>query len=384
MNCINCGREIKSEFNICPYCGKPLHIVPEYDVYDDDDINVLLESAKNVESKNNKAYQRAQKEKERQEALTIKKQNQMKKTIISVSIVCIVLLIAAIVGKLIIDKNNASSYDYQMKMADSAMFKGEIDKAKEFYLKALELEPDDVEVRLELADLFLKEDDADEAIKYLNEVIKIDATNQKAYKMLIQIYEENGDVASIIELKEGISDTKILDLFASYVVKNPEINLSEGNYTSEITITISANQGLTVFYTLDGSDPIKHGKEYKNSILIEDAGMHTLKAVAMNDIGVYSDVVTATYVIEFEAPSDPVVLPGGGEFTKETKVTINVPDGCSAYFTWDGTDPTVMSTLYVSPITIPEGYNILSVIIISDKTGLQSGIYRGAFEYYPN
>ena len=43
--------------------------------------------------------------------------------------------------------------------------------------------------------------------------------------------------------------------------------------------------------------------------------------------------------------------------------------------------PTEESTLYVSPIKIPEGRNVLSVIIIDDETELESGIFRAAYEY---
>lgn len=101
----------------------------------------------------------------------------------------------------------------------------------------------------------------------------------------------------------------------------------------------------------------------------------------MNSFGVYSDIVTETYILEYQAPADPEVTPNGGTFDIPTYVYIAIPDGCSAYYTWDRTDPTSASEKYVSPLLIPEGYNILSVIIIDDATGLSSGIYRGVFEY---
>lgn len=386
MNCINCGAEIKSEYNNCPHCGKSLQIVPDYSVYDDDDINVLLESAKNVESKNNKAYIRAQKEKERQEAFESKKKQQTKKTVIIVAIVCVVLLVAAIIGKIIIDVNNASSYDYQMKMADNAMFKENYEEAEKFYLNALELEPNDIDARLELADLYLKTEDTDEAIRLLKEAISLDPSNNNiiAYNMLFEIYHKAGDVDAVLELKKGITDSKILLIFKEYEVRVPNISLEAGTYSDAISISFSADQNTEIYYTLDGSDPTTYGKRYTSAINIDEAGMHTVKVVAKNALGIYSEVISSTYVIEYEAPADPVVSPDGGEFTNEQSITIIVPDGCSAYYTWDGTDPTELSTLYVSPIKIPEGYNILSVIIIDNKTGLKSGIYRGAFEYHVN
>jgi len=79
MKCIKCGGEIKPEFNICPYCGEPVQMVPDYSIYDEDDINVLLEETKDVTSKNNKAYIREQKSKEEQERKKAQKIAQLKK-----------------------------------------------------------------------------------------------------------------------------------------------------------------------------------------------------------------------------------------------------------------------------------------------------------------
>ena len=45
MKCINCGAEIKSEFKNCPYCGSAIQIVPDYSVYDEDNINIIVENA---------------------------------------------------------------------------------------------------------------------------------------------------------------------------------------------------------------------------------------------------------------------------------------------------------------------------------------------------
>ena len=88
------------------------------------------------------------------------------------------------------------------------------------------------------------------------------------------------------------------------------------------------------------------------------------------------------YVISIAAPDIPSVSPDGGSFSQNTKVYIDVPEGCLAYYTWDSTDPTSSSTQYTGPIDVPEGNNVLSVIIIDNKTGKCSNVYRGHFELY--
>lgn len=386
MKCINCGAEIKSEFKICPYCGSTIQIVPDYSVYDEDDINIILESTKESAKETNKRTeftkeQRESRAKAKQKALEDAKQRKMKLTIAIVAIACVLLVIIGIVAKVLIDNNNNNSFEYQMKQADSAMFKGNIEEAEEYYLKALALEPENVDVRLELADLYINKKDNDEAEKYLKEVIAKDVENYDAYKMLYDIYTDAGDTNAILALKNGVTNNKILSIFTDYSVDAPLLSVPGGTYNDDIKLSISAKKDVEIYYTLDGSDPKTDGTKYKGTFEITGAGMHTVKVVTKNSLGVYSEMISETYMIEYIAPADPVVTPNGGTFDTKTYVYISVPSGCSAYYTWDRSDPTVESTKYVSPILIPEGKNMLSVIIVDDKTGLTSGIYRGMFEY---
>ena len=384
MNCINCGAEIKSEYNNCPYCGKALQMVPDYSIYDEDDINVILESTKDIESKNNKAYIKEQQEKAEKEkqitTATTKKKNT--KTIVVITIIVCVLLFGVGIGaKLFVDNKNANSYEYQMKQADEAMFKEKYDVVEGFYLQALALSPEDTKVRLKLADLYIATEDQTEAVKLLQEVLKFDSENYDAYYKLFQIYEANDNIDAILDLKSGVTNQKILNLFKDYIVEVPKSNLPGGSYSEEIKLALTADKNLQIYYTLNGKNPIVYGELYTDTIEISDEGMHTLKMVALNSLGVYSDIVTETFVLEYLAPEDPEVSPNGGKFDVPTYVYITVPEGCSAFYTWDRTVPTASSSEYVSPLLIPDGYNILSVVIIDDETGLKSGIYRGAFEY---
>ena len=384
MKCINCGAEIKTEFNICPYCGKSLQMVPDYSIYDEEDINVIIEGAKELEIKKSKGLskkEREQREKEKQKALELMKQKKTKMTIVITAVACVLLLVFGVVAKVIIDNVNENSFDYQMKIADSAMFKGDIDSAEKYYLKALSLEADNVSVRLELADLYLKKDNESEAIRLLMEAVKLEPTNTSAFGMLLDIYEDNDDLDSILALKKDVTDEKVLNLFSKYIVEAPSSNLPGGTYSDNVKLKLFAKKGFEIYYTLDGSNPKTNGTLYKNAFEIIGDGMHTLKIVAKNSLGVYSEVITETFVISYEAPADPVVTPDGGTFYAPTYVYISVPEGCTAYYTWDRTAPTIFSSMYLSPILIPEGYNVLSVIIVDNETGLSSGIYRGMFEY---
>lgn len=389
MKCINCGAEIKSEFNNCPYCGTASQIVPDYSVYDESDINIILESTNEtpVKETNKKPEltkeQRLERARAKQKAAEEAKQKKTKLTIGIVVAACVVIIFGGIIAKIVIDNNNANSYDYQMKQADAAMFKGNIEEAEKYYLKALSLSKNDVNVRLELADLYIDKKDYEESEKYLKEVIKLDSENYDAYRMLYQLYKELGDTESILELKEGVTSNKILSIFSDYNVDSAMLSVRGGTYTEAIKIYITAKKNVEVFYTIDGSDPRKNGIEYKNAFELKEEGMHTVKVVTKNELGVFSDIITETYLIEYPVPEDPVFTPAGGTFTEPTYVVLEVPRGCSVYYTWDNTDPTAESTKYVGQFLVPEGENILSVIVINDETGITSGIIREKFIYTP-
>lgn len=384
MKCINCGKEIRLEYKICPYCGKTSQIVPDYSVYDEDDINIILESTKDVNKKSEISKEElAARAKAKQKAEEAAKKRKTQLTITVVAIACVLLVVFGFIAKIFIDKNKSNSYEHQMKQGDSAMFSGNIEEAEKYYLKALELKSDDINVRLELADLYLEKEDTTKAEKLLKEVIEKDAVNYDAYRMLYDIYTEAGDTEAVLKLREGVTNNKILSIFSDYSVDTPSISLEGGTYKEDIKLTISAKKNVEIYYNIEGLDPRTEGTKYKGAFEIKGEGMHTVKAVTKNELGVYSDIVTETYIIKYEVPADPVVNPSGGTFDKETYIYLTVPSGCTAYYTWDRTDPTEESTKYVSPILIPEGENVFSVIIINDETGLTSGIYRGKYKYTP-
>jgi hypothetical protein len=78
----------------------------------------------------------------------------------------------------------------------------------------------------------------------------------------------------------------------------------------------------------------------------------------------------------------PIVTPDGGDFGVETTITVTVPDGCTAYYTWSGATPSQSSNRYSRPIMIPEGNNVLSVVLVDNSTGLVSEVFRGNYVYY--
>lgn len=413
MKCLNCQNEINENSVYCSFCGKPTSIVPDYSILDEDNLNVLMEATKDAEeqkAKEQKAKEEVLKEEQRKIAeqkriaaeqrkeelrkaklLEAKKKKQTQLTISLIALVCVLLIVLGVFAKMAIDNNNANSFDYQIKMATASVKEGDSKTAIYYYKKAIQLEPNETSARMALVELYFDTDETQKAVDLLHETIEIDKTAYDAYKELIGFYEDNNDIDSILALLEDVTDSRVKNLFKNYIVDSPSVHFKGGTYNEAIKITISAKLGDSIYYTIDGSNPVKNGALYSEAIVIEKKGTYNLKAVAKNDRGVYSEVVSEKYIIEAIAPDDPVIsltktneIVTGGTYTEETYLSIYVPSGCSAYYTWDNTDPTVEEgNLYTEPILIPEGDNILSVIIIDEENELESFIFRGRFVYRP-
>ena len=52
------------------------------------------------------------------------------------------------------------------------------------------------------------------------------------------------------------------------------------------------------------------------------------------------------------------VSPSTGQYDTDTKISIVVPDGYTAYYTTDGSTPDEDSEEYTDPISMPEGTTI--------------------------
>ena len=136
----------------------------------------------------------------------------------------------------------------------------------------------------------------------------------------------------------AIDDLKLIDAPA---VSKPVFTPAEGTYTGaqEVTITC-ATEGATIYYTTDETDPTQESTLYSSPVSITTTGT-TLKAIAVKDGLVDSNVASATYTIQPEAP---VISEQNGE------IVITAAKGLSIYYTTDGSNPTNASMPYTAPI----------------------------------
>ena len=77
-------------------------------------------------------------------------------------------------------------------------------------------------------------------------------------------------------------------------IASPTFSVEAGTYKSTLNVTLSAEAGTTIYYTIDGSVPTTSSTEYTSAI--EVSSNTTIKAIASKD-GEDSEVASASYVI---------------------------------------------------------------------------------------
>lgn len=375
MICSKCGAEIKEGCLFCPECGNEVVVVPDEDVLEDDYLKAILTNKQMPDDKSDE-------KEDHQKKLDKRKLKLFIGIFLSLVVFAIIVGIVIYVG-IKTEEEHAVSYDYQVAKAQEAYMDGHIADAITYYKNAIALKADEVDLRVRLASIYMNLTEYDEAMVLYLETIQIDPFNLESYKNLITIYEKRDDIDSILALMETVSDPDILELFSDYVVNEPIFSEESGTYENYLELELFSYGENKIYYTTDNSDPVLYGDLYTEPILYTSPGKYVIRAVCVNEKNIYSDTVVKEYKVFVPAPKTPVITPDGGEFSEYTTVTITVPDGCSAYYTWDGSDPNVLSEMYIEPIPVPAGNNVLSVVIINNKTEQTSSIYRQYFIYYP-
>lgn len=376
MKCVYCGDELKEGALFCSKCGKPVQVVTEYSDYEDDYLKQVMKEA-NRSSGTSRQRNASPSGQEPSGG-----PNRQTYLFLAIGVAVIAVVAIVVVAFLWVRNMRQGSFDYQIEMAEEAYAKGDMEKAVAYYEKALWLDEDSVKIRLMLAKIHRETGDYNSMVLLCREILQKDAANREACAMLVSYYEEQKNYEAVLALY-GQVDTSLADLFYAYVVTPPVFSREGGTYTQFMSVELATGGKYTIYYTTDGSDPTLHGKEYTGPIEL-DKNLETYKicAVCKNDKGLFSEIATKEFTIDIPAPAMPVVTPGGGNFSEPTTVTVVVPEGCKAYFTWDSTDPTAESEEYTGPLTVPEGNNILSVILVNETTELTSDIFRGNYVYY--
>ena len=303
-----------------------------------------------------------------------------KKMIIAVSCVvaALVVIIGIVVG-VVLNNKNKNSYQYNYDKGMSSYQNKDYDDAIRYLTKASKLSDGrkNVDLKYTLYQCYAATDNTDMSTEVLKDILPFDENNEKALKALASIYNTKKDGTSLNKLIKDYKNKDGYRYLEDYIVETPKPSVEAGSYDDVIKLQFTENSSSTIYYTTDKTEPDKKSKRYTGTAIEIQSGTTTIKAIAISDIGVCSDVVELEYTVDFKKPSAPTVGPASGTYEEGQTVTIdNIPVGSTAYYTLDGSTPTKNSEEYSEPFTIPTGNNVISVVIIDSHNQSSSVVKR--------
>ena len=390
MKCRYCGHEIPDGVLYCENCGKEVRIVPDYNPLDDILAQEIVGSINgeptgldlsDTERLRRTASQRRttgrtmrgtgtmteDREARRRQAQRRKAQLRKKRRIL---LAVMFLILAALIGGIVLIYKN--SYNGIVSAGNKALERQEYSEASSAFQRAIGKNKERPEAYTGLSRVYLAQNDPDAAESVFLDAIEEQAGNSDLYGACIDFYIDTKQQMEIPGLLDEATD-QVREALSEYIIDVPEFSLDAKETYEEVQqLTLTAGKGLTIYYTVDGSDPDTGSTKYTEPIQL-DEGETTVTAIAVNKNDIPSMPEAKEYVIELPIEDAPAVSPSTGQYEAATSIEVKVPDGYEAYYTTDGSDPTTASAKYTGPVNMPEGETLFKAVLVSGD-GRLSGI----------
>ncbi len=264
-----------------------------------------------------------------------------------------------------------TSYAGTVYLGNRALRSGEYTKAENYFQMAVEKDEKKAEAYAGLSKVYIGQNDVNAAENLFLEVIGEQPENAAVYEAAFEFYLDTKQPMGIPQLLKDAKDSVTEDLSA-YVVSEPEFSLDEQETYDDVQqLTLTSKEG-EIRYTTDGSMPDTASQVFEEPIQLGE-GTNTIKAIVVNKEGVPSQTSEKEFVIELPIEDAPAVSPSTGQYTSAQSIKIKIPEGYTAYYTMDGTDPTTASTPYKKAVKMPKGETLFKAILVT-KSGRVSGI----------
>ena len=122
-----------------------------------------------------------------------------------------------------------------------------------------------------------------------------------------------------------------------------------GLFNTPKSVTLTASEAATIYYTTDGTAPTTSSATYSSPIAVSTTT--TLKFFGKDAAGNSGAVVTEQYTIDSVVPTASAT-PVGGTYGSAVSVTLTASEAGTIFYTTDGTTPTTSSAVYGGPIPI--------------------------------
>lgn len=421
MKCRRCGADMPEGLLRCPGCGADIRIVPDYNPLDDvlaaqvkgaidgseaplDDyeyeaesrypreqrtgrtgktgyIDGRMQGTANMRNSGNtgRPYDGTRKRpvtpEQRRKQAERKRARKRKKRIRVLIILAFIAVVMAVIGVV----SYQFSYKGQVRKGYKFFQSREYNEAEDYFTRAVKKKPKRAEAYKGLTEVYLAQDNTEKAENMLLDAIEKYPDSADVYEACFFFYttiKKAGEIPLLLD--EARVD--VASKLSEYGADTPEFSLEDEEPFEDVQQLSLESSEDTIYYTIDGSDPFYSDTrtEFKDPIQIPE-GETVVKAVSVNKKKIPSLTVTKTYTVELPIEAAPAVSPSTGQYDEEKEITIVVPDGYTAYYTMDNSEPTENSEVYSGPVSMPEGSTIFKAVLINGK-GRLSGVTTRNYE----
>ena len=276
-----------------------------------------------------------------------------------------VITIVLVVG--LLSLLTANSYSGLVKKGDTFFEENNYGDAAEMFTKALDKDKSRGEAYAGLAKVYIAQGTTNKADEMFDKALKEQPQNEKIYREAILYYIASGQETKVSPLLNSCKYDNILLALSEYMSPKPEFSLDETVTYDEIQTLELTSDGEKIYYTLDNTTPLQNSStEYTQPIILEE-GDTVVQAISVNAAGISSPVVKKIYSITYPMADAPAVTPSTGQYEGAKEIEVIVPNGYQAYYTTDGSDPTAESILYTGPVKMPMGNTIFSVVLVDEN-----------------
>lgn len=177
------------------------------------------------------------------------------------------------------------------------------------------------------------------------------ANSNRAENGLIDLSSVAGESVTIkaYAAKEGMENSEIATVtYQKKKVSSPVISPESQKFLEPIEVSITAEEGAMIYYTLDGSEPSSSSKPYEKPFLLKEAAI--VKAIAVMEGCTDSEIATAEYTSKTPAP---VITPEDGivPFLVDN-ITIKAGENDRIYYSTNGEDPDLNGEYKTGSVTL--------------------------------
>lgn len=255
-----------------------------------------------------------------------------------------------------------NSFSALYRSAHKAYTDSSYQAALDYVDRALEHDPDNPEGNLLLARILEAEGDPESAGLVLRPLVQLYPDNIEVFKTYLMMLLQQGDMESIREMMDSCENPEVYEACSNFVCEAPSADLLSGVYTKPQAVVLSGDVEA-IYYTMDGTDPTMLSLRYTEPIVLPN-GVTNLMFMGVNELGIPSEIQTEKYILSLETPEKPQVYPEGGFYEKAEMIEILVPDGCVAFYSFDG-EVSQDSARYENPISMPEGYHEFYAMLVA-------------------